>query len=366
MWRRLRATTVSGARAWFATALLSGALTACGQVPDSVSTRTSELVYGADDRLEWFEYAGLTPTARIAVDAVVAVGVKADLDESRNPWVVKSPSWQERDGLCANQRFGDQPSFAFCTGVALAPNLVLTAGHCANAFALSEVAVVAGFAYDAPGQLRPLSPDGVRGVSEVVASDSYLDYAWLRLTADLPVRPAVFGPGPEPGARVVSVNHGGGVPMKVDPGGTVYAVDSESFVSSVDAFAGASGSPVFSDAGELLGVLTAGADDYVVAETGCLLPVALPDAKETAREEAVRVDVAAAGLCTDHPDEAPCAQLSGAPHPSTGGGGCSTVPTGGAPEWPASLIALISLSRLRTRRCGSPEPDKGRGPSIKA
>src|SRR5689334_14650966 len=104
-----------------ATALLCWAV-GCGSPPSGVSTVSDELVYGRDDRVELFDGEDL---ARKLAPSVVALGLRREIvEDASGSLAVSVPSWRERAGLCEDERFADQPSFALCTGVAIASDLV--------------------------------------------------------------------------------------------------------------------------------------------------------------------------------------------------------------------------------------------------
>jgi len=74
----------------------------------SVSRET--VVYGADDREEVF--LGEDELRRIAGE-LLAIGAADEVAvPGGGPAEILSPSWEERAGLCAGERFGDQPVVA--------------------------------------------------------------------------------------------------------------------------------------------------------------------------------------------------------------------------------------------------------------
>jgi hypothetical protein len=262
------------------------------------------LLYGSDDRVELFEAEELN---RSLGTSVVALGLRSEIAEDA-PGVlsVLSPSWAERAGLCDGERFAAQPSFALCTGVAIGTDLVLTAAHCTRAAALDELAVVTGYAYQGPDDLKLASDGRVHAVEEVLASDSYWDYAWLRVQPGLaPLQPERLAPSPiSNGMGIFSINHGGGLPAKVDAGGAAYLLNADELVTTLDALGGASGGPVFSDEGTLIGTLTAGGSDYALTGSSCSIVATGPDLPDAANELVVGLDVSVDALCSAAPSDA--------------------------------------------------------------
>ena len=169
-----------------ALAIFAAALSwSCGSTGDSLAFERSEVVYAADDRLEYFETVdpGLCETW---ANAIVALIPKINLHPA-TPGIASSvPTVGTTYRLCEGERFSAQPSAAFCSGVLVGADLVLTAGHCAHAFALDEFAAVFGY-YAVDSERLALAAGDIVDVSEVVserldrAGDvPRLDYAWLR------------------------------------------------------------------------------------------------------------------------------------------------------------------------------------------
>ena len=165
------------------------------------------------------------------------------------------PTWGETANLCPGEPFADQPAAAFCSGVLLDWDLVLTAGHCARVLAPEDMAVVFNYHYSAPGRLA-VRPADVIGVNAIVAealdpegADPQLDYAWLRLSrpAVPPAQPAAVYAHETPlrvADSIVSIGSGGGVPAKLDGGGVVRDARREVadyFVADTDTSHGSSG-----------------------------------------------------------------------------------------------------------------------------
>src|SRR6185369_12437259 len=112
--------------AWTAAIVLAGAIAGCTPQPASSARTASAIVYGTDDRQEFFEVTATAERARIA-RSLVALVPKASLVRTAAGVIADRPTWGERDGLCPGERFSEQPAAAFCTGVLVDWDLVLTA-----------------------------------------------------------------------------------------------------------------------------------------------------------------------------------------------------------------------------------------------
>jgi trypsin-like peptidase len=239
-------------------------------------------INGADDRQEYFELALESDRAALEQFAVALVPRETAelLEQDAASQVV---TWGQSNELCAGEPFVDQPAAAFCSGVLVDWDLVLTSGHCVSPFALSDYRIVFGYYYLAPGELIVAAED-VYTPAEVLASRrdpsgqaERLDFAWIRLTERVrsPRRPApVYTRAPEVslGQPVISIGAGGGVPIKFDAGGQVRDLRAETgdyFVADTDTSAGSSGGGIFSSELGLLGTLARGAPDLVSTNDGC-------------------------------------------------------------------------------------------------
>ncbi|MCZ7677403.1 MAG: serine protease [Sandaracinaceae bacterium] len=148
---------------------------------------------------------------------------------------------------------------------------VLTAGHCVSADEDCDGASwpwLFGFYYETAGGLRSLDEDDVYYCvrTVVLRDDSAADYAVIEL--DRPVvghAPAAVRRGASAplGTPVTLIGHPNGIPMKVAGNATIRGASGIELYADVDAFYGNSGSGVFDDAGEVVGILVAGAPvDY--------------------------------------------------------------------------------------------------------
>jgi hypothetical protein len=289
-------------------------------------------------------------------------------------------TWSENHGLCEGEPFGDQPTAAFCSGVLVDWDLVLTSGHCVNVFGLSQIRAVFGFYFQEPGELAVTARDVYRVADVLVARDDRnqgeeerLDYAWLRLAE--PVRsprvPASLrarARSVEVGDGIVAINAGGGAPFKHDGGARVRQLRAEAndyFVADTDTSEGSSGGPAFDEELRLVGTLARGAPDYVATEEGCLRTDSESD-PELAREQFTFASRSVEGLCEVEPDrwlcDTSCEDCAPPPPPPSEAfdEGCAFSPpsTRRAPVGAAALLAL-ALAAIGLRR----RPDQRVSPS---
>lgn len=298
------------------TLLALPALSACGEAEPWAATGRHEaaIVYGRDDRSELFERA-FDERASIA-DSAVALVPRRALMNGRGPRLaVDVPSWEHQAGLCPGEPFGDQPAPAFCSGVLVDWDLVLTVAHCVEGIDLDDVALLMGFYYVELGVLGTTEADVLQPVAVVdqfldeETEDAVLDYAWIRLARPAPPwrRPAPLRATARPlveGESLALMGSPGGTPQKLDFGGSVLDARPEQldyFTADTDTSGGSSGSGAYDPELVLAGLLARGGTDFTRTLEGCLVMRREPAAGEV-REELTYVHRALEGLCAHGED----------------------------------------------------------------
>jgi hypothetical protein len=287
-------------------------------------------------------------------------------------------TWSEVNKLCDGEPFGDQPAAAFCSGVLVDWNLVLTSGHCVDIVPVESLRVAFDYFYRDPGELALTEAD-VYAVQRVIVSRrdgaslndarERLDFAWLELAepARPPHRPAptyTQRRGAEQSDPVVSIGAGGGVPIKWDEGGHVQDIRADFddyFVADTDTSQGSSGGGIFDGGLALLGSLARGAADFEPTEAGCYV-TSRESEPSAAREQFTYAHRAVEALCAagsasalcDSSCEQPCdAGLLGpfgSEDPdSSNDSGCTMGPRV-ARQAPVGLWLAFGLGALARRR----------------
>jgi hypothetical protein len=370
-----------GCSACFRVAVLLAVTVGCGASAELDSAATGQhreaFINGADDRQEYFEIADAAERSGMDQFAVALVSRSAARQLQQGA-ITEIPTWSETSGLCSGEAYADQPAAAFCSGVLVDWDLVLTSGHCVDRFAPGDYRVVFGYYYAAPGELA-LAPDDIYEVKEVVLyqqdpsdQEEKLDFGWVRLAERVrpPHRPAAVHtqpPGAELGEPVISIGAGGGVPIKLDGGGQVLDVRAETedyFVANTDTSEGSSGGGIYDTDLAVLGTLARGAPDFVTTSEGCATSDHESDPSRALEQfnyafravEALCATGATSQLC-DTTCQQPCAPSVRPPDPEPDDDGCSLA--GPRPPQPRAAVWLGALGILgalgcRRRRQGSP------------
>ncbi len=258
-------------------------------------------IFGEDDRHELhafdadtLQYKLARSTAMLALEENVEVRFDGSLRIA--PLVT---TLGVRRNLCDGERFAEQPVPGMCSGFLVAPDLMMTAGHCfvgrdgsieqAQRFCEEDLWVLFDYGYDAPSmdpvkELEIIPYEHSYKCKEVVAMRREHacghDFALFRLDRPVEGREplALRGAGEiAPGTKLFSIGHPSGLPKKISLNSFVqesyspldmYTPDDpiEGFPYNSDEFVGNSGGAVFNaETGVIEGLSSCGSanNDYI-------------------------------------------------------------------------------------------------------
>ncbi|MFI5347758.1 MAG: trypsin-like serine peptidase [Elusimicrobiota bacterium] len=232
-----------------------------------------KVIYGSDDRIDLYQTD--SRQLKSLADSTVALFQAGDVTADG---VLTTQNYGERMGLCKEEPFYDQPIGAFCSGSLVAPDIIMTAGHCVpSAEECANIKFVFGFAVKEKGKYPAGVASGdVYGCKELLGREQVGDGAdWALVRLDH----AVAGHKPlklnrsgkiSVGAPVLVIGHPAGLPTKIAGGANVRDSSKPGFfVANLDTYGGNSGSAVFNaETGLVEGILVRGEQDYVY-NNGC-------------------------------------------------------------------------------------------------
>ncbi len=235
-----------------------------------------KVIYGADDRLDIWQVtdARLLKLADSTVGLFQASDVTMDGPKAR----LATESYADSYGLCKEEPFYDQVTGAFCSGSLVAPDVIMTAGHCVKSdYSCKSTKFVFGFAVKQKGVLPTEVPASeVYSCAQLIGREQVGTGAdWALIKLDRPVtghEPLKYDTGDavKNGDPLVVIGHPAGLPTKVAGGATVRDASKNGyFVANLDTYGGNSGSAVFNaDTGVIVGILVRGENDYTY-QNGC-------------------------------------------------------------------------------------------------
>lgn len=247
------------------------------------TTGDEAVVYGKDSRLEahYIPSAMVQSLSRLSV-ALVNQRFLHPLSDRITE--VTGDSLQENENLCKNEKFLEQRSSAFCSGILVDASHVLTAGHCVYSETdCANTRFVFGFEYHLGASNNyKIENNNIYSCKKIVAAVKNaeslngketnakgLDFAIVELDRPVPTLFQVtinIEDNLKLGEGVFTIGYPVGVPKKFADGRvSANETNSTYFFASLDTYGGNSGSPVFDASGVLQGILVSGEDDFVNA-----------------------------------------------------------------------------------------------------
>lgn len=241
-----------------------------------------EVVYGEDDRLDLYDVTDLVHY-EIAASTAAMLPPRALKKANDGSYEISAQTLEEQ-GICAGEKFSDQPTAAYCSGFLVGDDLLVTAGHCVEtANDCSTYKWVFDYGYtDASHKLDSINEDSVYSCKKIVERKldgrRGSDYALIQLDRKVvgktPLKVRTTGEVAKDTPLVV-IGHPTGLPTKVAAGAWVRENNQSAyFVANLDTFGGNSGSAVFdSKTGVVEGILVRGEQDYTYDRAKqCLVP----------------------------------------------------------------------------------------------
>lgn len=232
------------------------------------------VVYGNDDRKDFYQETNLHYLE--LSDSTVALVETNHISPFQKVLKLTTSSYKDDYGLCESEPFANQQTGAFCSGFLVAPDLIATAGHCAEAVACKDMSFVFGYKMDSENSdPSMMAPSQVYKCAEVIASEvtRNQDYALIRLdrlVADHAIL-SLMKEDIQEKSDLVMMGHPAGLPLKIAAGAQVRSVQTGYFSANTDSFGGNSGSAVFNSDGEVAGILVRGEQDFAYdSENSCV------------------------------------------------------------------------------------------------
>lgn len=249
--------------------------------PDSSERRSrgdQEVIYGDDNRVDYYEETD--GSLRDLSESTVALMSKSQIASSVNGLNrLTGSNYGKSLGLCPDERFVDQTTGAFCSGFLVAPDTIVTAGHCVpDLKSCLETSYVFGYRIAVIGQPpTSVSTNEVYRCASLVhtqmPSDG-ADFAIVKLNRSvpnhLPLNLRLSGTIAA-GTDLTVLGYPEGLPLKIAGGAQVRSIATPGFfTANTDTYGGNYGSAVINSVThQVEGVLVRGEKDFEWSPQGC-------------------------------------------------------------------------------------------------
>jgi len=229
-----------------------------------------------DDRKDYFASSTMLQGIGNAVCAFISTDMLTD--NSDGTFRINADTLAvSRSPLCAGERFADQPTATNCTATLIAPDILVTAGHCLDDKGVRTSFDTFYFVFDYAVRQVGVNPStftrdqvyrGAEVLGLVNVENTADDWAVVKLdrvvTGRTPV--AVRSSGSVVvGQSLVAIGFGAGLPMKFSDNATVQNIVENGFEADFDIIEGNSGGPIVdATTGRLEGVVSSdlAVDDF--------------------------------------------------------------------------------------------------------
>jgi len=232
------------------------------------------VLYGDDNRADIFQVKNtrVLKNADAVASSWDAYKIK---DNGDGTSTLRVTEFKSSYRLSPKEPFGSQPIGAHCTSFLVAPDILVTAGHCLNKNDFKTKKFVFGFRMKCCATaVTTVNNSQIYSAKEIIAhqlNTTGMDYAVIRLDRKVKlVTPLKMAPqDAKAGDWLYVLGHPCGLPLKfANQARVISSYSSIYFTATLDTYGGNSGSPVFNTNHEVVGILVRGETDFVSISSG--------------------------------------------------------------------------------------------------
>lgn len=232
---------------------------------------SDKAIYGVDSRIDVNDSKNLKHKELASSVAALIPRYYTRIDRSQRTLSFIDLAMGDIIKACSGERFAHQPSVSSCTGFLVAPNKLITAGHCIqDQKDCQESQWIFDYKLKTEKDVlvKSLPMDAVYNCKRVIKSvyGTYIKNDWALIELDRKVvgrKPLKLNTKrPSKKDKVFTIGTPIGLPLKVATGFVRSTKIFNYFTTNLDTYVGSSGSPVFNARNEVIGILARGSSDF--------------------------------------------------------------------------------------------------------
>ncbi|GIL17837.1 MAG: hypothetical protein BroJett040_15880 [Oligoflexia bacterium] len=228
------------------------------------------VVYGQDNRQDLYQVSNQKiHELSLSIAGMMQNKFLTELPDGKIQ--IESLPYGKRHNLCKDSTFYDQPTAINCTGFLVGPDLIATAGHCAQEHLCTMVSFIFDFDLKTSNSDPTiLTQDQVYRCRRILAREKtdQVDFGILQLDRPVINRPILQISSEtqlQENSKVFTLGFPAGLPLKFTDQGKIRKIGSGNnfYVTDLDSFGANSGSPLFdAETYQIAGIIVRGESDF--------------------------------------------------------------------------------------------------------
>ena len=196
-------------------------------------TEMPGVIYGEDNRRDIFRISD--PKIVQLTKSIAGMTLTRNIDQAPNSSIIDllTVPYGIQNNLCKDEIYYNQPTAMACTGFLIAPDLIATAGHCAQERFCTQSAWIFDFTLqDENDPLNKVKEDNIYYCKRVVVEEknSLVDYGIIKLDRPVKGRPVLklnLLKNVTQSTPLFTLGYPSGLPLKLTDKGNVRSVEKD-------------------------------------------------------------------------------------------------------------------------------------------